>query len=142
MLGSLFSLSIGTLRTQEWKVGIFIFFLTAILSGSVIWHLDGMRVNEIKHHIKDISTENAFRLHKDIDQIMALSYTIASTVQEDGSSKDFEFIAKKIIAHYPLISEIALVPDGIIKHVVPLEGNEKAVGFNLLTQLSHIDFEV
>lgn len=133
MVQSLFSFSAGTSRTQEWKVGISIFLVTAILSASVILHFDGMRVSEIKHEIQDISTENAFRLNKEIDQITALIYPIASTVKEDGSTKDFEFIAKKIIAHYPLISEIALVPDGIIKHVVPLEGNEKAVGFNLFT---------
>jgi len=109
------------------------FFVTAILSASVIWHLDSIRVSEIKHEIQNISTENTFRLNKNIDQITALIYPIASTIKEDGSTKDFEFIAQKIIAHYPLISEIALVPNGIIEKVVPLEGNEKAIGFNLLT---------
>lgn len=133
MIQPLLSFSADTTRTQEWKVGIFIFLVTAILSASVIWHLDNMRVDKMKYKIRHLSDENVFRLHKNIDQIMTLCYPIASTIHENGSTKDFEFIANKLIDHYPLISEIALVPDGIIKHVVPLKGNEKAVGFNLLT---------
>jgi diguanylate cyclase (GGDEF)-like protein/PAS domain S-box-containing protein len=118
---------------KEWGVGISVFILAAIVSTDAIWHLEKMRAEAIKHRINELANENIFRLDKDIDQIMALSYPIASTVREDGSIDDFDFIAEKLIAHYPLISEIALAPGGIIEHVVPLRGNEKAVGFNLLT---------
>ncbi|OHD90796.1 EAL domain-containing protein [Sulfuricurvum sp. RIFCSPLOWO2_12_FULL_43_24] len=120
-------------RTKEWKIGILIFLISATISGNIIWHLDDMHVNEIKYKIRNISDENAFHLDKNIDQMMALIYPIATTVHEDGSINDFEFIAQKITSHYPLISEIALAPEGIIKHVVPLRENEKAIGFNLLT---------
>ncbi|MDP3291043.1 MAG: CHASE domain-containing protein [Sulfuricurvum sp.] len=107
--------------------------MSAIISASVLWHLDTMRINEMKHKIKDLAKENSFYLYKKIDQMMALSYPISSTILEDGQTHDFESIAKKLILHYPMISEIALAPNGIIKNVVPLSGNEKAIGFNLFT---------
>ena len=121
----------NTYRKKEWIAGIFVFLISAILSASVIWHLDSMHVNEMKHKIKDLANENVFHLNKNIDQIMALSYPIASTVHKNGNMDDFDFIAEKLLVSYPLISEIALAPEGIIKHVIPLRGNEKALGLNL-----------
>lgn len=131
-LFSSFSLS-NTYRTKEWRVGIFIFFITAILSAGIIWHFDSIHVKEMKHDINDIAKDNVFRLHKNIHQIMALSYPLTSAVHENGAINDFNFIAEKLVAFYPLISEIALAPDGVITHVTPLKGNEKAIGFNLLS---------
>lgn len=129
-VSSLSSLS-NSYRKKEWAIGIIVFLISAILSASVIWHLDNMHVNEMKHKIKDLANENIFRIHKNVDQIMALSYPIASTVHENGTIEDFDFIAEKLLVSYPLISEIALAPEGIIKRVVPLRGNEKALGLNL-----------
>jgi sensor domain CHASE-containing protein len=122
-----------TNRPKGWSVGIIVFFITAILSANVIWHLDGMRVNTAKHKIEELAQTNVFHLKKNIDQIMALSYPIAAMIREDGSIDNFDYIAEKLISHYPLISEIALVPGGIIRHVVPLEENKKAVGFDLFS---------
>ncbi|WP_310440373.1 EAL domain-containing protein [Sulfuricurvum sp.] len=120
-------------RINEWSIGIVVFCITALISAGVILHFDDMHIEKTKHEIKAISDKNVFYLHKNIDQIMALCYPIASTVLEDGSINNFEFIAEKLIAHYPLISEIALAPKGIITRAVPLRGNEKAIGFNLFT---------
>lgn len=118
-------------RQREWGVGISVFILAAIVSAGAIGYLEKMRTEAIHYRINELAGENIFRLNKEIDQIMALGYPIASTVREDGTIDDFDFIAEKLIAHYPLISEIALAPGGIIERVVPLRGNEKAVGFNL-----------
>jgi len=120
-------------RLNEWSIGILVFCITTLISAGIIWHFDDMHIEKTKHKVKAISDKNIFYLHKNIDQIMALSYLIASTVLEDGSVNNFEFIAEKVIAHYPLVSEIALAPEGIINRAIPLHGNEKAIGFNLFT---------
>lgn len=134
-MASLFSSSSqsNTYRTKEWAAGIVVFIITATLSAGIIWHFDTIHVNETKHEIKDIAKDNIFHLNKNIHQIMVLSYPLASTVHENGSIDDFNFIAEKLLNYYPLITEIALAPDGIISQVVPLKGNEKAIGFNLLS---------
>jgi diguanylate cyclase (GGDEF)-like protein/PAS domain S-box-containing protein len=129
---SYFSLS-NTYRTKEWGIAVSVFFITAILSAGVIWYFDTIHVKEMRHNIKDIANENIFRLNKNINQIMALSYPIASTVHEDGKTEYFNFMAEKLLISYPLISEIALAPKGIITHVVPLKENGKAIGLNLLS---------
>jgi len=118
---------------KEWIAGIFVFLISAIVSGAVIWHFDKMRVHQIKDRIEHIANENHFNLHKNIDQILALSYPLSTMVTEDGDIEKFQFSAEKLLEYFPLISEIALAPNGIIEHVFPLSGNEKALGLNLLS---------
>ena len=118
MQGSSSFILLGNYRSKEWLAGISAFLMSAIISASVIWHFDTMRINEMKHKIKDLANENSFYLYKKIDQMMALSYPISSTILEDGQTHDFESIAKKLIVHYPLISEIALAPAGVTRNVI------------------------
>ncbi|GIT98349.1 EAL domain-containing protein [Sulfurovum sp. TSL1] len=117
---------------KGWIVGIFIFFIFAIVLGTLIWHFEKIRIQQMKDRIENIANENISNLHKNIDQILALSYPLSTMVQEDGNIDNFKFSAEELLEYFPLISEIALAPHGIIEHIVPLSGNEKALGLNLL----------
>lgn len=118
---------------KGWGVGIFIFFISSIISGIVIWHFEEQRVQNTHHKIKQIAHENILRLHKKIDQILALGYPLSTMVEEDGDINNFQYSAEKLLEYFPLISHIVLAPNGIIEHVVPLSGNEKSLGLNLLS---------
>lgn len=120
-------------RHKGWRVGIFIFLIAACISAAVIWHLEGMRLEKMHASAEKIAHENLNLLRKNIEHKLALTYPLAAMIERDGTIPNFESIGKKLITFYPLISEIALVPDGIIRHAVPLFGNEKALGFNLFT---------
>ncbi|MCX6074807.1 MAG: EAL domain-containing protein [Campylobacterales bacterium] len=118
---------------KKWVVGIFTFLISIFLTINVIWHFEKMHLHEVHDKINDIAQENGNLLQKNIDHKLALTYPLAAMIAEVGTVHDFESIGKKLITFYPNISEIALVPNGIIKQVVPLSGNEKALGFNLFT---------
>lgn len=120
-------------KKQGWFVGISVFFIFVILSGALILHFEKVRIQQMKDRIENIADENIFSLHKNIDQILALSYPLSTMVQEEGNMNHFQFSAEKLLENYPLISHIAWAPNGIIEHVVPLSGNEKALGLNLLS---------
>ncbi|MDP1785298.1 MAG: EAL domain-containing protein [Sulfuricurvum sp.] len=118
---------------KRWIFITFIFLISAFLSAAVIWHLEEMNMHEMHEKIKNIAKENTDLLHKNIDQQLALAYTLAAMIEHDGTIHNFESIGKKLITFFPFISEIALAPNGTIKHLTPLFENEKALGFNLLT---------
>lgn len=119
--------------TQGLMAGILAFFIAVVLSGTIVWHFEEMRINNLQVKIENIAKENANNIHKSIDQKLALAYPLAGIIEQSGTINNFESIGKKLITFYPNISEIALAPNGVIKQVVPLSGNEKALGFNLLT---------
>jgi diguanylate cyclase (GGDEF)-like protein/PAS domain S-box-containing protein len=103
------------------------------MSGTVIWHFEEMRVDHLRNVVSNITQENANRLQSNINQKLALLYPLAAMIEHDGTIHDFDSIGKRLVIVFPNISEIALAPDGIISQVVPVIGNEKALGLNLLT---------
>ncbi len=60
-----------------------------------------------------------------------VALTMALTIGSDGKPKDFEEIAERVIKSNPYLQAIQLVPDGVIKYVYPLKGNEKALNHDL-----------
>ncbi|MCJ7765301.1 MAG: PAS domain-containing protein, partial [Thiovulaceae bacterium] len=120
-------------KIEGWVVLISVFLLTAIVSGAVIWKIEESRFETKRAEVAQIANRNSVHLRETIDQILSLTYPFAAMLQHDGAVYHFESIANKLITFYPLISKIALAPEGTIKQVVPLSGNEKAFGFDLFS---------
>jgi diguanylate cyclase (GGDEF)-like protein/PAS domain S-box-containing protein len=58
---------------------------------------------------------------------------MAALVQQaQGDVRNFQRVATKMLPDYPGASVLIYAPGGIIRHAVPIEGNEKAIGLNLL----------
>ncbi|WP_073235641.1 PAS domain S-box protein [Pedobacter caeni] len=70
-----------------------------------------------------------------IDQSLKNSYTAALTlgltINGDGVPKNFETVAAQLINSNRTLSSVQLVPDGVIKYIYPLKGNEKALGVDI-----------
>lgn len=68
------------------------------------------------------------------DRSLSATYALAAVVhQGDGKVSDFNQLAQQMLEVYGGISALQLAPNGIVTQSVPLEGNEKAIGHNLLT---------
>lgn len=64
---------------------------------------------------------------------MAANYALATLVrQAHGSVQNFATVAAEMLPFYPGASELALAADGVIGDVAPLQGNEKALGLDVL----------
>jgi PAS domain S-box-containing protein len=76
-------------------------------------------------------------IHQNIEQTIKNSYgttlTLALTINDKGVPENFEQIGKKLLEANTGISAVQLVPDGIIKYVYPLKGNENALNLNLFS---------
>ena len=53
-------------------------------------------------------------------------------MEEYGVPQDFAAIAKEILEANKYIDALELTSEGVITHVYPLEGNESAIGYNIL----------
>ena len=68
------------------------------------------------------------------DMRLSATHALAALVRQGrGSVPDFDAIASTMLPFYPGASELALAPGGIVRNVVPMSGNEMAVGLDLLT---------
>ena len=86
-------------------------------------------------------------IHQNIEETLRKSYMssfeLALIINDKGIPENFEAVSKEILKSYPLISSVQLAPNGIIKYIYPLKGNEKALNLNLLNSasLKGIDFK-
>lgn len=68
-----------------------------------------------------------------IDRAMSATYALAALVREgNGKVGNFDSIAREMLSLYPGVDSLQLAPDGVVTFVVPLAGNEKAIGHDLL----------
>ena len=58
--------------------------------------------------------------------------TLALTLNDEGQSPHFDIVAQKLLESNPGIDAVQLVPGGIIEKTYPFEGNESAIGLNIL----------
>lgn len=76
-------------------------------------------------------------IEQNIEQTIQDSYgvalTLALTVSKQGEVQNFEAIARKLLANHDNVDVLELVPDGIIKYVYPLKGNESVIGYDILS---------
>ena len=75
-------------------------------------------------------------IHENIDQSLKICQvsivSLALTINDDGIPQNFDEVAKQLTESNPLISLVQLVPNGIIKYIYPMKGNEAAMNLNIL----------
>ncbi len=71
------------------------------------------------------------------ERALSATYALAALVREGrGSIPNFDVIASEMLAYYPGAASLQLAPGGIVQQVIPLAGNEEAIGHNLLQDLT------
>ncbi len=75
-------------------------------------------------------------VHRNITQCLQNSYTTATslalTIDDTGTSSNFEKVASQIMDTNPRVDAIQLLPKGVVSHVYPFEENKTVLGLNIL----------
>ncbi|SBS35684.1 Cyclic di-GMP phosphodiesterase Gmr [Marinomonas aquimarina] len=75
----------------------------------------------------------SFQLKSLLDHNLSGNYTLAALVHEFGGfTRWFPQVADSLLQVYSEVNNFALSPNGIVKQVYPLRGNERVIGFNQL----------
>jgi PAS domain S-box-containing protein len=83
------------------------------------------KINREADFVKD-------KLNTTLSFSLSATKTLAFLVKEYGVPGDFANTAKEILDANKYIDALELTNEGIITHVYPLEGNEAAIGYNIL----------
>ncbi len=82
--------------------------------------------------VQRASTE-AVALQRQLDRALNAPIALAAYVQLNGGRIDgFAEFTDRMRALVPSITNLQLAPDGVVQHIHPLEGNEAAIGHQLL----------
>ena len=117
----------------EWRPAFLAFVVAAVVALSIVWRAEIVSRNDEKEHVARIAATFASALEGDVGRALSATYALAALVRHHGGvPPNFDALANELLKHYPGAAALALAPDGIVGPIVPLAGNEKAVGHNLL----------
>lgn len=118
--------------TRPYITGIFVFVLLLIMVSFVL----NLRYKYLEENRRREMSNIINVVHQNFEQVLKNSYTttitLAMSINDEGVPDDFYKIAPQLIKSNDCIDAVQMVPDGIIKYIYPIKGNEAALGFDIL----------
>lgn len=127
-------------RQGRWKKARYRSILIATLAFGIalavgltlVFTKDIARKAEQRRIVTEIAANAADALWHQLSHSLSATFALASIIKQHGYIDDFPALAEDMIKSYGGIGNLQLQPDGIVKQIYPLAGNEKAIGHNLL----------
>jgi diguanylate cyclase (GGDEF)-like protein/PAS domain S-box-containing protein len=114
-----------------------VFVVTAVVATTAILQVERVRRQHERAVVAGYIADYAHHLESYITRALSASYALAALVEAGGGDvPDFDVVAARLLPHYPGASEVLLAPNGVVQHIAPLSGNEKALGLDLLNHPS------
>ena len=114
-------------------VALVVFLLAAAATASLIWRLNDAYLLEVRGHALGIADDHADALERSIDRALSANYALSALVRQgNGAIGDFDAVAEGLLPFYPGAASMQLAPGGVVRRIFPLEGNERALGLDLL----------
>lgn len=114
------------------KLTTFLFFIILVAIISLITKQRYQIIKESREKDINAMLESVeLRLDQLLKNSQNIALTLALTIDQEGKSRNFEKVAAEIMNANPSLQAVQLVPNGVIKHIYPIKGNEKAIGLDL-----------
>ena len=129
---------------NKWSNFVDWFVIRPKTSGFLIFLVFSIGVvflNTLRYQILKDSEQNEMNIilkniHQNIEESLRTSYgttvSLALCIDDNGIPQNFEEISRKLLESNPVVSAVELVPNGSIKYIYPLKGNEAALNLNIL----------
>ena len=112
----------------------FVFVISITVSLGVIYLVDQYNYQQKRSSVQKVSSSYVSQIKNSLFHAFSATYPLSALIRtQQGNVAGFTRLATEMLPNYPGAASLQLQPDGIITHVVPLEGNEGAIGHNLLT---------
>lgn len=89
------------------------------------------RVEAKRAEARSLAIIHGNAIERLVDKSFSVTYILAEAVKRGGALPDFEALANDLLPLYPGIANMQLAPDGVVRLIAPLKGNEKAIGHDL-----------
>jgi len=110
-----------------------VFLLAAVAATSLIWRLKQSSLAEARALAIDVADIHGDGLERGIDRALSATYALSALVRQgEGAIRDFDAVAGGMLPLFPGAASLQLAPRGVVRSIVPLAGNEPAIGHDLL----------
>ena len=113
-------------------MSVMVFLLLTILFALLIFQRYQLAKESRKKEAFEVVIEAKDKLQVALTHSFAATKMLALLIDKNGQINNFDSIAEQVLETGTDIDAVQMVPDGIIKYIYPLAGNEKALGYNIL----------
>lgn len=118
---------------KPWTAALLIFLLSMAASVTLVQVLQNHERSEAVARLSDLANDHAQAVQRALEQALAANYALAALVQQSGGNvSQFDAAGEMLLKFHPGVTMLGLGPGGRISQVIPLAGNERAIGFNPL----------
>jgi sensor domain CHASE-containing protein len=119
-------------KYRSFAISALVFIAVLALGTLYQWQVDNLHRIQNRHSILEIAASHAYSIERQLSRSLSAVYALAANIRLYGEIPNFREMADQIILNYGGISSLQLAPQGIVRQIYPLKGNEKAIGHNLL----------
>ncbi|MES2650129.1 MAG: PAS domain-containing protein [Bacteroidota bacterium] len=119
---------------------LFFLFLLTFIVLFVLQRYELFKENK-NREISRILNQVEGNIEQSLNNNYTVSLTLALTIGEKGVPKNFNAVAEKLVRSNPHLKAVQLVPNGVIKYVYPLKGNEPVLNLNIFNSVPETVFE-
>jgi diguanylate cyclase (GGDEF)-like protein/PAS domain S-box-containing protein len=114
-------------------IATLVFIVSAIACGVIGWLIEDDHLRNLRAEVVIDADGYAREIQGKVQHAMSPAYALAALLKlGNGSLLNFEQLAPELMALNPDVISLSLSPGGIVRQIVPLAGNEKAIGLDQL----------
>lgn len=113
-------------------LALFVFSILALLFSLLIYQRYELKKETKKKETLGIVHNAKEKLQETLEHGLSAVKILTFFIDHNGHVNNFDSAASEILNTVNDIDALQLVPDGVIKYVYPLKGNEKVIGYNIL----------
>jgi signal transduction histidine kinase/ActR/RegA family two-component response regulator len=119
-----------TARAYAWPAAVFV--AVAAAGGGLVAQVHRAAMAERRQVASVVAARAGHAVEQQLTVALSATYALAAVVRQHGSIEDFESMGDEMLQIYRGLSSLQLAPGGVVKRVLPLSGNESALGHDLL----------
>ena len=109
-----------------------LFFVILSIGGFIVYLIEERQLDDKRTALNAFGTVQARSIERQLDRSLSSTYALASILRQNGSINNFDRLAADMIGSYGGISSLQLAPNAVVSQIYPIEGNEAAIGHDLL----------
>ena len=101
------------------------FLVVVALAGATVWYTEQDQRERERAQVEHVAATYAATVQHDVERGLSATYPLAAMVRRAGGNPEgFEELATQMLPFYQGASALALAPGGVVREIVPLQGNE------------------
>ena len=119
---------------KPFLIGSLVFLISGIISLFIVFKISGNHLETETLRADNLAEVHSSLIQRSVTNTLASAYAVAALVKQgNGVVKNYQSIASELLLYHPGASALALCPNGVVTEIVPLSGNEAAIGHDLLS---------